>query len=256
LSRPLKLAPFLLCHFTQEQQRAELMIDNFPDRAKASASVYARSPTLKGGTDMFPRMVTRLALPALAGLGLLLAGGLAKADQQGWPVAGNWSNGGSSYRSYAPSYSATYPSSFAGYSPTYSSAYQTSIPQAWGYYSSGSPVNYYRSSTAEGYYGSTGSAAYYGPATAESPRKRPVLVNLRVPSDAKVWFDGNQTNQTGAMRNFESPPVPVGRDYVYQLRIQWKQNGKNVTQTRQINVHADDVINLTVGSPAEVAMAQ
>jgi uncharacterized protein (TIGR03000 family) len=81
-------------------------------------------------------------------------------------------------------------------------------------------------------------------------------VNLGVPSDAKVWFDGNQTNQTGTMRSFESPPEPVGRDYVYQLRIQWKQNGQDVTQTRQINVHAGDVINLKVGSPAEVAMAK
>jgi uncharacterized protein (TIGR03000 family) len=229
---------------------------NFGDRAKASASMRAWSPTLKGGTDMFRRMVTRLALPTLAGLGLLFAGGPAKADQQGWPVAGNWSNGGSSFGRSSPSYSAAYPSSFGGYAPSSPATYQAWIPQPTGYYSLGSLANYYRSSTAEGYYGSTGSGAYYSSTTAESPRKRPVLVNLGVPSDAKVWFDGNQTNRTGTMRSFESPPVSVGRDYVYQLRIQWKQNGKDVTQTRQINVHAGDVINLTVGSPAEVAMAK
>jgi uncharacterized protein (TIGR03000 family) len=170
-------------------------------------------------------------------------------------VAGNWSNGGSSFRSYSPSYSATYPAYFGGYTPFYSAAYQTSIPQPWGYYGSGSPANYSRSSTTEGYYGSMGSEAYYGTATAVSPWKRPVLVNLRVPRDAKIWFGGSQTNQTGTMRSFESPPLPVGRDYVYQLRIQWIQNGKDVTQTRQINVHAGDVINLTAGSPAEVAAA-
>jgi uncharacterized protein (TIGR03000 family) len=76
---------------------------------------------------------------------------------------------------------------------------------------------------------------------------------LRVPGDAKVWFDGSPTNQTGTMRSFESPPVAVGRDYVYDIRMQWKPNGKNITQTRRVNVHAGDVINLTLGAGAESA---
>ena len=192
---------------------------------------------------MFRRMVTRMGLAAIAGLGLLLVGGPAKADQQGWPVAGNWgSSGGSS------------PSSFGSYSPYYST-YQSSIPQPGGYYGSFTPNNYYPSSTTGGFYGSTGTDDYYRTSTAESPRKRSVRVNLRVPSDAKIWFDGSQTNQTGTTRSFESPPVAVGPEYAYQIRIQWKQDGKDVTQTRQIDVHAGDVINLTLGSP-EVALAR
>ena len=184
---------------------------------------------------MFRRMITRMGLPAIAGLSLLLGGGPAKADQQGWPVAGNWSNGSGR-------------SSFGSYSPSYYAPYQTSIPQPGGYYSSVSPENYS--------YGSTGTADYYRTSTVESPRKRPVHVNLRVPSDAKIWFDGSQTNQTGTIRSFKSPSVAVGPEYAYQIRIQWKQDGKDVTQTRQINVHAGDAINLTPGSPAEFALAR
>ena len=186
---------------------------------------------------MFGRMVTRMGLPAIAGFSLLLVGGPAKADTQGWPVAGNWDTHGSSSRS-----------SFRSYSPYYYSTYQTSIPQHWGYYSSVSPESYYFSPTIGAYYGSTSAEGYYGTSTAESPRKRPVRVNLRVPSDAKIWFDGSQTNLTGTTRSFMSPPVDVGPEYVYHIQIQWKQDGKDVTQTRQINVHAGDVINLTVGS--------
>jgi uncharacterized protein (TIGR03000 family) len=208
---------------------------------------------------MFRRMVTRMGLPAIAGLGLLLAGGPAKADQQGWPVAGSWGTYGgssrSSFGSYSPSYYAPNPSSFGSYSPSYYATYQTWLPQRRGYYGSGSPANYYRSSPTEGYYGSTGSEDYYRTATAELPRKRPVRVNLQVPSDAKIWFDGSQTNQNGTMRSFESAPVAAGPEYAYQIRIQWKENGKDVTQTRQIKVHAGDVINLTLGSPAAFAMA-
>src|SRR6516165_2815800 len=129
---------------------------------------------------MLRRMVTRMGLPAIAGLSLLLVGGPAWADQQGWPVAGNWSNGSgsSSFGSYSPSYSATYPSAFGTYSPEYYATYQTGIPQPRGYYGFASPQNYYRSSTTEGYYGATGTEGYYGTATAVSPGRRPVLVNL------------------------------------------------------------------------------
>ena len=194
---------------------------------------------------MFRQMVTRMGLPAIAGLSLLLVGGPAKADQQGWPVAGNWGSSGGSSRS-----------SFGSYSPSYNATYQTWIPQPWGYYGSASRENYYRTSTTGGYYGSTGTDDYYRTSTAESPGKRPVRVNLRVPSDAMIWFDGSQTNQTGTTRSFESPPVAVGPEYAYHIRIQWKRDGSDVTQTRQINVHAGDVINLTLGSPPESALAR
>jgi uncharacterized protein (TIGR03000 family) len=185
-----------------------------------------------------------MGLPTIAGLGLLLVGGPAKADQQGWPLAGNWgSSGGSS------------PSS-VGSSRFYYSTYQTSIPQLGGYYGSASPENYYSDSTSAGYYRSTGTEDYYRTPIAETPRKRPVRVNLRVPSDAKIWFDGSRTNQTGMTRTFESPPVPIGPEYAYQVRIQWKRDGKDITQTRQINVHAGDVINVTLGSPLGFALAR
>jgi uncharacterized protein (TIGR03000 family) len=194
---------------------------------------------------MFRRMVTRTGLLALSGLGLLVVGGPAKADPQGWPVAGNWgSHGGSS------------PSSIGSYSPSYYSAYQSSIPQPGGYYGFATTGDYYRASTTRGYYGSTDTEDYYGTSTTESPTKRSVRVNLRVPGNAKIWFDGSQTKQTGTTRSFESPPLAVGPEYAYQVRIQWKQDGKEVTQTQQINVHAGDVINLTLGSPSGFALAR
>jgi uncharacterized protein (TIGR03000 family) len=177
---------------------------------------------------MFRRMVTRIGLPAIAGLSLLLIGGSAKADTQGWPLAGSWdTHGGSSFRSYSRSY---YPT------------YQGAGPEYLGYYNSAAPGGFGPAIGA--YYGSTAAEDYYA-----SPRKRPVRVNLRVPSDAKISFDGNQTNQTGTMRSFVSPPVDVGPEYAYQIQVQWKHDGKDVTQTRQISVHAGDVINLSVGSP-------
>ena len=175
---------------------------------------------------MFRRMITRMGLLTLGGLGLLLVAGPAKADTQGWPLQGRDTQGsyfqGRSYRAFGPS-------SFGNYSPAYYSTYQPSIPQAGGYY------------------GSAGSEEYYRISTTEPSTELAVRIRVRVPADAKIWFDGSQTIQTGTARSFESPLLAVGPEYAYQIRIQWNQDGKEVTQTRQIVVHAGDDIHLDLG---------
>jgi uncharacterized protein (TIGR03000 family) len=205
---------------------------------------------------MLRRLITQLGLPAIAGLSLLLVGGPAKASEQGWPILGrNWSYYGASYptvtASSVPEYTTASPAFYGSYAPEYYATYPTRTPQPWGYYSSASLENYYGSLTTPGYYGATSREGYYGSLTANAPMERPILVNLRLPSDAKVWFNGSPTNQTGTMRSFKSPPVAAGQNYVYDIRIQWKQDGKNRTQTRRINVEAGDVINLTMGTRVE-----
>jgi uncharacterized protein (TIGR03000 family) len=181
---------------------------------------------------MFRRMVARMGLLAVGWLGLLLVAGPAKADTQGWPLQGRDTQGsysqGRSYRAFGPS-------SFGSYSPAYYSAYQPSVSQAGGYYGSASTEEYYRTSTTE------------------ASTELAVRINLRVPADAKIWFDGSETIQTGTARSFESPPLVVGPEYAYQVRIQWKRDGKEITQTRHIVVHAGDDIHLTLGHGSPLA---
>jgi uncharacterized protein (TIGR03000 family) len=185
---------------------------------------------------MFRRMTTRMRILSLAGLGFFYVPAPAHA-QQGWPIAGAyWDTyggrdgpGGSSWsfsESYSPSYysSSIYPSSSGSYSDSYS---VSSL---------------------------TGNSSYnYGtPSTAESSKKRSAAINLRVPNDAKVWFDQTQTKQTGTLRSFESPPLDAPWEYAYQIRIQWTRDGKDMTVTRPVALHAGDIINLTLGFPPEV----
>jgi hypothetical protein len=48
-------------------------------------------------------------------------------------------------------------------------------------------------------------------AQAESaPTALPVHIEVRVPTDADIWFDDARTTQTGAVRRFVLPPVPPG----------------------------------------------
>jgi uncharacterized protein (TIGR03000 family) len=76
-----------------------------------------------------------------------------------------------------------------------------------------------------------------------------VLINLRVPGNAEVWFDGSKTSQTGRQRSFVSPPLQPGRNYSYNIRARWIEAGRPVEQTRRINVRAGDRDNLNLLPP-------
>ena len=46
----------------------------------------------------------------------------------------------------------------------------------------------------------------------------PATISIEVLPDAELWFDGNKTQQTGATRNFQSPPLDGGKTYHYVVR--------------------------------------
>lgn len=64
-------------------------------------------------------------------------------------------------------------------------------------------------------------------------------IRLIVPADAKVWFGQSATRQTGAVRRFESPPLAAGKDYTYDVKATWTENGKEITRTRHVDVRAN-----------------
>jgi len=69
-------------------------------------------------------------------------------------------------------------------------------------------------------------------------------VHVRVPGDADIWFDGAKTTQKGSDREYESPQLVPGQEYRYELRAQWLEHGRTVTQARQVTVHAGDRVNV------------
>jgi uncharacterized protein (TIGR03000 family) len=75
------------------------------------------------------------------------------------------------------------------------------------------------------------------------PGEAPVVVVTTVPADAAVWFDGVKTSQTGTQRRFESPPIPAGRTFTYQIRVAGPA-GQGLDETRSVRVHAGDQITL------------
>jgi uncharacterized protein (TIGR03000 family) len=98
-----------------------------------------------------------------------------------------------------------------------------------------SPGYSYAAESSEGY--------YYG---ALSPSQDNMArIRLVVPTDAKVWFDNKATSQGGRERDFQSPQLVPGREYGYDVKVQWHDaNGKDVTRTRHVDVRAN--ANVTV----------
>src|SRR5215472_962600 len=59
-------------------------------------------------------------------------------------------------------------------------------------------------------------------------------VTVRLPDEARLWFENTPTKSTGAVREFSSPPLTPGMQYAYTVRATWAENGKEVTQMRHV----------------------
>jgi uncharacterized protein (TIGR03000 family) len=90
--------------------------------------------------------------------------------------------------------------------------------------------------------------SYYPAATAESDEKAHITAN--VPADARLWFDGTLTKSTGPVREFSSPLLTPGRQYTYEVRATWNEDGHEVTQAKKLAVTAGANITLDFPLPA------
>lgn len=87
-------------------------------------------------------------------------------------------------------------------------------------------------------------------ASADDPAKTGrATLDVRVPADAEVWFNGYRTSLQGTTRGFTTPALEPGKTYAYQVRARWTENGMPVEQTRQVQVRAGE--RTTVAFPGE-----
>jgi uncharacterized protein (TIGR03000 family) len=65
-------------------------------------------------------------------------------------------------------------------------------------------------------------------------------IEVLVPANAEVTVQGKKMTQGGTNRKFVSPPLNPGEAYTYTVSATWKQDGKQVTQKRNLTVQAGD----------------
>src|SRR5205823_1541980 len=62
-----------------------------------------------------------------------------------------------------------------------------------------------------------------------APADTSVHLTVRVPAGADILVDGVETRQTGPVRQFVSPPLSAGNEYMYEITARWTvPNGRDV----------------------------
>jgi uncharacterized protein (TIGR03000 family) len=88
------------------------------------------------------------------------------------------------------------------------------------------------------------------PPKVERPQPEPTAhITIKTLADAEIWFDGTKMTETGPVRQFYSPPLKRGLDYSYEIRSRWRQDGRTITQTREVFVSAGSHITVDFTNP-------
>jgi uncharacterized protein (TIGR03000 family) len=75
-------------------------------------------------------------------------------------------------------------------------------------------------------------------------REDVALVNVIVPADAELRFEGVRTALAGVYRRFVTPPLEPGREYTYDLSATWRAGGREITRHRQIVVRSGGQVDV------------
>ena len=223
-----------------------------------------------------------LALVGLGALALVLASpGTGSAQSlfgmrygYGFPVYGGYGWGGYGYgypgffgagyglpalgygTTYAPGYGLTYgypgvltaPYGYAGYP-----GYGLTVPAGWAARPAPSMAVYsptsHRWSRVAGV-GEPGSVRL-PPSGGGADADTTATVQVEVPANATLWFDGVQTKQTGARRTFHTPALERGHSYHYDVKARWEQDGKPVERTRRVDVYAGARVTVDFNQPKQ-----
>ena len=159
-------------------------------------------------------------------------GGVGIGIGLGYPYYGGYGYGGGYWPGYYSSYS--YPYYGSGF-------YSDSYP-----YFADTDNSYIVNPT---YSDTMGSEYAYG-----ASRNNDAVIRVIVPPEAKLWFDGQTTQQSGSMRMFETPSLTPGQTFHYDVKAKWlDKDGKEVTRTKRVDVSANSrmTVDLTQLNPEQ-----
>jgi uncharacterized protein (TIGR03000 family) len=97
----------------------------------------------------------------------------------------------------------------------------------------------------------TGKYYYLTPKAGIAVEDTTAIIEVKLPdSSADVWFEGVRTGHTGAVRQFRSPALVIGRSYTYHVVALWGEGATATKQERQVSVRAGDRLSVDFTAPA------
>jgi uncharacterized protein (TIGR03000 family) len=82
----------------------------------------------------------------------------------------------------------------------------------------------------------------------------PGKVQINLPEDARLLFNGTAAAGTGATRSFTTPPLAPGQSYAYDLTAEVTRDGRVQTITERVVVRAGEKTRVTL-NPGGIATA-
>jgi len=77
-----------------------------------------------------------------------------------------------------------------------------------------------------------------GPPENEAKAAAPATIIVRLPDQANLSINDKASKLTSTTRKFVSPPLQPGKDYYYTLKAEIERDGRPVTATQRVAVHA------------------
>ena len=70
------------------------------------------------------------------------------------------------------------------------------------------------------------------------PPDRMAHLTVLVPEGAELWFNGTRVEGEGTVRKFHTPPLELDRRYSYEVRLRYRKDGRDITETHKVRVSA------------------
>jgi uncharacterized protein (TIGR03000 family) len=82
------------------------------------------------------------------------------------------------------------------------------------------------------------------PGTSTSNTQADGLLAVRVPDEARIYVNGQQTTSKGALRQYVSRDLMPGFNYTYEVRAELVRDGRTIEQVKKIDLRAGQTANL------------
>lgn len=79
------------------------------------------------------------------------------------------------------------------------------------------------------------------PVTQNQDRARLIM---RMPAEAVLYVDGRKIDSTGPLREFTTPPLPVGRDFSYVMKTETMRNGRPESSMQKVLFRAGEIVSV------------
>ena len=69
------------------------------------------------------------------------------------------------------------------------------------------------------------------------------MLGILMPTaDAELWFEGVKSDDKGLEREFRTPKIEPNKDYSYDLKARWMENGKEMERVRHVTFRAGEAV--------------